>query len=273
MNNWLLIIVGVIFLVCMVVGGIRGFFKIGLSLLSSLLTILLVIYLSPYVADALVKYTPVDEMIEEKCMEMFMPELSAELFEGKDLTGTPLEGLHPEQYENMSELDLSRLGITASDVVNALGEIPKDKQIKELEESNLPKFLKDALLENNNTMIYEELGVDNFASYVGTYISRMALKILSFLVTFILAVIIVKALMAAVDIIGELPGIGFFNHLGGVAVGALIALMIVWLAFLILALLYSTEVGKNCFELIDQSKILTFLYEKNLLLTKLLSFK
>lgn len=42
MNNWLLIVVGVIFLVGMVVGGIRGFFKIGLSLLSSVLTIILV---------------------------------------------------------------------------------------------------------------------------------------------------------------------------------------------------------------------------------------
>ncbi len=273
MNNWLLIVVGVIFLVCMVVGGIRGFFKIGLSLLASVLTILLVIYLSPYVADALVEYTPVDEMIEEKCVEMFMPELSPELFEGKDLTGTPLEGIQPEQFQNMSDLELSKMGITASDVVKALGEIPKDQQIRELENSSLPKFLKDALLENNNAMIYEELGVDSFAAYVGTYISRMVLKILSFLVTFILAVIIVRALMAAVDIIGELPGIGFLNHLGGVALGGLIALMIVWLAFLVLALLYSTEVGKTCFELIDQSKILTFLYEKNLLLTKLLSFK
>ena len=169
MNNWLLIVVGVIFLVGMVVGGIRGFFKIGLSLLSSVLTIILVIYLSPYAADALVKYTPVDEMIEEKCIEMFMPELSADLFEGKDLTGTPLAGIDPEQFQNMSDLDLSRLGITASDVVKALGEIPKDQQIKELEESNLPQFLKDALLENNNTTIYEELGVQTFAAYVASY--------------------------------------------------------------------------------------------------------
>ena len=264
MNNWLLIVVGVIFLVGMVVGGIRGFFKIGLSLLSSVLTIILVIYLSPYAADALVKYTPVDE----KCIEMFMPELSADLFEGKDLTGTPLAGIDPEQFQNMSDLDLSRLGITASDVVKALGEIPKDQQIKELEESNLPQFLKDALLEN-----YEELGVQTFAAYVASYISRMVIKILSFLVTFIVAVIIVRALMAAVDIIGELPVIGFFNHLGGVALGGVIALLIVWVGFLVLTLLYSTEAGKTCFDLIEQSEILTFLYEKNLLLAKLLSFQ
>ena len=38
MENWLLIIVGVIFLVSIVAGAIRGFLKIGISLLSTVLT-------------------------------------------------------------------------------------------------------------------------------------------------------------------------------------------------------------------------------------------
>ena len=54
---------------------------------------------------------------------------------------------------------------------------------------------------------------------------------------------------------------------------AMIALLIVWVGFLVLTLLYSTEAGKTCFDLIEQSEILTFLYEKNLLLAKLLSFQ
>lgn len=53
MDNWLLIIVAVIFVVCIVVGYVRGFLKFGLSLLSTVLTLVLVAILSPYVADAL----------------------------------------------------------------------------------------------------------------------------------------------------------------------------------------------------------------------------
>ena len=63
MDNWLLIIVGAIFLLCIAVGNIRGFFKKGLSLLSSVLTIVIMMKLSQYVADALAKYIPIDEMI------------------------------------------------------------------------------------------------------------------------------------------------------------------------------------------------------------------
>ena len=77
MDNWLLIIVGVIFLVSIVAGYIRGALKIGLSLISTILTIVIVIFLSPYVADVLQKYTPADEILEEKVVEAFMPEISS----------------------------------------------------------------------------------------------------------------------------------------------------------------------------------------------------
>lgn len=272
MDNWLLIIVGVVFLLSIAIGYIRGFFKIGLSLLSSVLTVVLIIYLSPYVADALIKFTPVDEMIEEKCIETFMPELSADLLKDKDLTGTPFAGMDVKELDSLSKSDLENYGIAVEDVLDLLGEIPKDQQIREIEKSALPGFLKEALLENNNTTIYEELGVSTFVEYVSSYISRMIIYILSFLVTFLLAIIIVKALIVAVDIIGELPGVGFFNHLGGGIVGAFAALLIVWLGFLVVTLVYTTDPGKQLFAQIEASKILTFLYEKNVLLSKLISF-
>ena len=272
MDNWLLIIVLVIFVISIVVGYIRGFLKIGISLISSVLTVILVIFLTPYIGDAFIKVTPVDEVIEEKCMEALLPKLSGELFEGKDLTGTPFEGLAPEQLEDMTDLQLEQYGISTHDILGVLGEIPKDQQIQQIENSDLPTFLKDALLENNNTMIYGELGVGSFAEYVAKYISRMVIYLMAFLVTFIIVMIIVKALVVAVDLIGELPVLGFFNHLAGGILGAGSALLIVWVAFLVLTLLYSTVAGQVTFDMIEQSRFLTFLYEKNILLSKLLTF-
>lgn len=272
MDNWLLIIVGVIFLVCIVVGAVRGFFKIAVSLLSTILTIVIVIFLSPYVAEALQKYTPVDEMIEEKIMEAFMPEITAEDLAGLDLSGTPLEGMGEDEIRELSDLDWDVLGITPEDILEKLGEIPKEIQIREIEEAPLPSFLKDELMENNNAAIYDELGVSSFPEYVAAYLSRMAVRLLSFLVTFLLAIIIVKALMVAVHILGELPVIGFFNRLGGALLGVAIALILVWIGFLVITVLYSTEAGTACFDMIEKSQILTFLYEKNLILNRLLSF-
>ena len=272
MDNWLLIIVAVIFLICIVVGAVRGFFRIGLSLLSSVLTIIIVIYTAPMVGDMVAKFTPFDEMVEEKCVELFVPEISADLFAGKDLTGTSLEYLSREELQNLGSVDWRALGIAAEDILDVIGDIPKEEQVRQVENSIFPEFVKEALLDNNNNAVYEELGVDSFPKYVASYISRMVIHILSFLVTFILAIIIVKALMAAVDIIGELPVIGTLNHIGGALLGALGALLIVWVIFLIVTLLYSTNIGTQCFEMIKNSQILTLLYRTNLLLGKLMSF-
>lgn len=272
MNNWLLIIVVTIFIVCIIVGYIRGFLKLGLSLLSTVLTLIIVLILSPYVSDALAEYTPVDDYIEARIVEAFMPDITADQLAGYDMSGTPLENLSQEQLESLNELDWDLLGITVDDILNVIGEIPKDVQITELENAPLPQFLKDQLLENNNSAIYAELGVDDFPHYVAAYMSRLVLQLISFLVTFLLAIIIVKALMFAVNIIGELPVLGLINRIAGGALGLALAVIIVWIGFLAMTLAYSTAAGSACFKMVEQSQFLQFLYNTNPLLLRLLGF-
>ena len=272
MDNWLLIIVATIFIICIVVGYIRGFLKLGLSLLSTILTLVLVLFLSPYVADALEKYTPVDDYIESRIVEAFIPEITEEDLSKVDLSGTPFADLSSEQLGDLNNLDWSLLGITTDDILNLIGEIPKDTQVKEIQNAPMPQFLKDQLIENNNSTIYGELGVNSFPKYVAAYISRLVLNLLSFLVTFLLAIIIVKALMFAVNIIGQLPVLGLVNHIAGAALGLLLAVVIVWIAFLIMTLAYTTEAGMTCFEMVEKSQFLQFLYDTNPLLIRLLGF-
>ena len=126
MNNWLLIIIATIFIVCIVVGYVRGFLKLGLSLLSTVITLVLVLFLSPLVADALTEYTPVDEYIQTGIVEAFIPDITEEQLSQYDVSGTPFEDLSQEQLQNLNELDWNLLGITVDDILNVIGEIPKD---------------------------------------------------------------------------------------------------------------------------------------------------
>jgi uncharacterized membrane protein required for colicin V production len=246
MDNWLLIIVGTIFLICIAFGYVRGFLKLGLSLLSTILTLVLVLFLSPHVTRALKEYTPVDDFLESKVTEKFMPEITSEQLQSIDLTGTPLENLTAEDISKLNEMDWDVLGITADDILSVIGDIPKDVQINLIEEAPLPRFLKDQLIENNNSTIYGELGVKSFPRYVAAYASHLVLNLLSFL--------------------------GLANHIAGGALGLLLALVIVWIGFLIMTLAYTTEAGSACFEMVEKSSILRFLYETNPLLIRLLKF-
>ena len=272
MDNWLLIIVAVIFIVCVVVGYVRGFLKLGISLFSTVLTLILVLFLSPYVANALEEYTPVDDYIESRIVEAFIPDITEEQLSQIDLSGTPFADLTNDQLANLNDLDRDLLGITTDDILNLIGDVPKDIQIQEIENAPMPQFLKDELIENNNSTIYGELGVNSFPRYVAAYISRLVLNLLSFIVTFLLAIIIVKALMFAVNIIGELPVLGLVNHIAGGFLGLVLAVVIIWIAFLIMTLAYSTQIGSTCFDMVERSQILKFLYDTNPLLIRLLGF-
>ena len=94
-----------IFIVCIVVGYIRGFLKFGISLLSTILTLVLVLFLSPYVANALKEYTPVDDYIEARIVEAFIPDITEEQLSQIDLSGTPFADLSNDQLENLNDLD------------------------------------------------------------------------------------------------------------------------------------------------------------------------
>ena len=261
--NWLLIAVGLIFLVGLILGAVKGFFRIGISLIAAVLTIVLVSLLTPYISAAIIKWTPADEMIEKKCVDFFMPSIKVGDLSGVDLSQTPLANYDTQE---LADLDLDELGLEITDITQLLGELPKDAQIKIIEDSEIPDFLKDSLLENNNSEIYKEFGVNTFPEYVASYVSNMAINVVSFLVTFLFVSILVKALIVAVDLLSVLPLVHGLNRIAGAVLGLGFSLIIIWVGFLVITLIYTTEIGKTCFEMISENALLTFLYEKNILL-------
>lgn len=267
--NWLLISVGVLFLVCIIVGYVRGILRIGVSLLATIASIVLVLALTPYVSKAIDKWTPIKDIVETKCVNVFAGMIPGESLTGVDLSGTALEGMSAEE---LAEKDLSKAGLSMDDLSKLMSEIAKDAQISAIENSGFPKFLQNALLSNNNSEVYKELGVTSFPQYIASYISKILIHIVAFLITFLLVTIIVRALLVAVDIISDLPVLGLVTRITGAFAGVGIALIIVWIFFVIITAACTTQIGKECFVQISQSKILQLLYENNYILKFLMSF-
>ncbi len=237
MENWLLIVVIVIFAAGIIIGAACGFLKLSLSLLSAIFMVALMMFLNPYVSDVISKYTPLEKKIEIKCKESLLEKMSED----------------SEQEQNLDALSL-------------------EEQIQYIENTYLPSFIKERLIENNNAHIYEELGVKVFTDFAAAYMARMILKILSFLVSFILSIIVIRILLAMAGVIGMIPVIGGINRLAGMVAGFMIALVVVWILFLALTVMNSTQIGRAGVQMINESRLLTFIYEKNILLQQLLKF-
>lgn len=293
--NWLLITVMIIFLISIVVGAARGAVKILVSLATTLITFVIVFFAAPYVSDAIVKFTPLDEAIETQVSNTIANAAASQLMEGGE-GGMTADGVRKALgAAGLNEDTLAQYGITVEDIVNGNiskselakygisggvldgllsgqqaaadaikeAEIPREMQMEAIQNADLPDVFKSLLTVNNNSEIYEQLGVETFAEYVGGFIAKLFIDIVSFLCTFLLVTIILRAIVFALDIVAELPGIGAVNHLVGGLMGIMGALVIVWIMFLLITLLFSTAIGKELFRMIEANGFLQVLYDYN----------
>ena len=233
--NVVLLIVGIIFLVCMIVGYRKGFLKIAVSLGITIAAIILVTMLSPYVSTWIQKSTPLVETVQNKVEDILISE------------GVPEEAL--VQVEDSRE-----------------------QQISLIEGGNIPKVIQEMLLSNNNNEVYQMLGVTTFVEYIGAYVAKIIADIIAFLITLIIVMILVRVIMGVIGIIGKIPVVGGVNRLAGAAVGIGVGLIIVWTLFIVVTLLYNTTFGKMCLENIAESQILTKLYDGNVLMNSITKF-
>lgn len=255
--NYVLITVGLIFFICFIVGIYRGAVRIAVSLAAALLTLAIVAFATPYVSQIIVKATPMDEMIKDKVTSVMVNAAQSKLLDAlgeNDASENDMKDYF--DAAGISEENLDDYGISAED-------IPRDLQQSVIREADLPDVFKNLLETNNNEVVYEELGVKTFAEYAGSFLAKLIINIVAFLCTFLIVTIILRAVIFALDIIAELPGLGFLNHLAGGAIGVAGALIIVWFLFVLVTLLYTTGLGREVYEAIQTEQILKMIYDYN----------
>lgn len=143
-------------------------------------------------------------------------------------------------------------------------EIPVSDQTNIIQDFSLPDILKGALIENNNSEIYQILEVGQFKDYVSNYITHNILNTVSYILTFIFIYMVFGIAIFGLDIVSRLPGIRGLNKLAGGLLGLVEGLIFIWLACLVLTAFAGTDWGQDFFKMIESSKFLTLLYEHNL---------
>ena len=126
---------------------------------------------------------------------------------------------------------------------------------------NLPEILRKNIEKNNNTEIYAELSVNTLTEYVSGYLARTIVNGLSYVLAYILATIGIRIVVYILNLIAGLPILKTANKLTGGLVGFVKGLVFIWILFLILTVLCSTEIGKTSLELIEKDSLLSVIYQ------------
>lgn len=134
-----------------------------------------------------------------------------------------------------------------------------------MDELQLPESLKNYISSNSAISI----NGSGIAAQVATQITGIIFDVLVFLVTFIAAMVVVKLIFAAVNIVSHLPIIHGANQIAGLFVGIAEGLIFIWIFFIVISLMGSSEFAADMYRQINESPVLTFLYNNNIIMNAL----
>ena len=232
--NWLLFIALAIIGVCAFVGWRVGFVKSVFSLLSTIAVIIITILVSPLVTNLLKSTDAISGTIQGKLEEVI------------DLSGLAENMNSEEENDPTAFIDGLELPESIKDAIkNSLAETMAEKK------SEAADFVGDKL--------------DALETYICQRLTTVILNALGFFITFLLAAAGLAVLCFVLDLLSKLPVLHQINTLFGVAMGALEGLVLLWILFIVITMLGSTGFGQSCMAMISESKILSFLYDTNLL--------
>lgn len=300
--NILEIAVAAVILLFAAAGYRKGFVKKLAAMVSLLVSVVLVSALLPWITAFLKENTSVYTMIEEQCRTVMEKQISEALFSGAEKStgessqaeiyrnmgreemkalieangydGSLLDALSDEQLEQYKEQyiqqyfgsDTTDSGGSENSGAFLLGNLTRIEQTELIENLPLPEFLQDILLDYNNEEGYQGLGVSTFQDYLVGFIATGILNVAAFLVSVLIVHLLLWLSISALSILTNLPVIRVVNRVAGLALGLLQALLVLWLAFLILSLVSGTGIGMQLMKMVESSNWLNWLYQSNLFL-------
>ena len=300
--NILEIAVAAVILLFAAAGYRKGFVKKLAAMVSLLVSVVLVSALLPWITAFLKENTPVYTMIEEQCRTVMEKQIGEALFSGAEKStgessqaeiyrnmgreemkalieangydGSLLDALSDEQLEQYKEQYIQQyFGSNTTDSGGSensgaffLGNLTRIEQTELIENLPLPEFLQDLLLDYNNEEGYQGLGVSTFQDYLVGFIATGILNVAAFLVSVLIVHLLLWLSISALSILTNLPVIRVVNRVAGLALGLLQALLVLWLAFLILSLVSGTGIGMQLMKMVESSNWLNWLYQSNLFL-------
>lgn len=269
--NLLTIIVLLVLLFFILNGFRRGLIKTFVSMVSLIVSIVLVSIATPYVTQFLKTQTPLYSMIEEKCQSAF----GITGNQKKDTKDTQNSDNQNSDNQNPDSRNGDNQNQNSSDEgnqeqngsgVNSGNGISMLDQAKLIEELKLPAVIQNMLESNNNKTGYEKLAVKSFEEYIPSYMATLILNIISFVATFLLVVSFLWITVMTLDVIANLPIIHGINQVLGLVLGLVQGLVFVWIAFLIITVFSSVDLGRDLMLMIHNSKILSIIYDNNIFL-------
>lgn len=134
----------------------------------------------------------------------------------------------------------------------------------------LPEGVKDVVREGDPAVVGLLLQTDTVKTYLAELLSGFLIRILSIIVTFIVAYLIMCVVRIILTVVSEAPVISGLNRFAGLILGVVKGAVIIWILFALLRLSYIVGGDESSLlEQVRESEILSIMYTYNPVFTVL----
>lgn len=253
----ILLIVFVVVLVFVIFGWRRGLIRMFLSSFSVVIVIILTSLLQAPVAQWLREKTPVGETVESAVEDIVDLRIEKAIEDNAKGSISLPEGYEkymsgskaPDEYPDD---DLILNGDIQEDVITSLA---------------LPRALISSLSEAESTVKeYADQTVLSFKTYLTDRLTAIIIKALTYVLLFTVLNIIARILLRLTGVINRIPVVGTFNRFLGALVGIFEALLIIWVACILLMVFAGNTTGNVIVAAVHENNFLSLIYDSNPLL-------
>lgn len=178
---------------------------------------------------------------------------------------TPYVSSGLQKYTNIDE-KVEAYIISALELEATPESTSKNEEIMIIDSLPLPEALKMAVINNNNSDVYNTWNIASFYEYITHYLCCIVMNCLAFVLVQLVLTIIFQMLLYTSHKLTEIPILHGIDKTGGFLLGLLQALAIIWSVFIFISLIGNTPLGMNIYAQISDSKFLNWVYEHNWLL-------
>lgn len=138
----------------------------------------------------------------------------------------------------------------------------------------VPDLLRRSLLTHyDRPNMFELLNVYTIEEYIAGFFAGMAINIIAMALVFIIVRLILGVISGMLDVVGRLPVIRTFNRGGGLILGLVQGVIIIWIGLALMNLFFLDPTQPELMRLLEESLVAGWIYEHNPIMTMLANIR
>lgn len=146
----------------------------------------------------------------------------------------------------------------------------KQQEVNMITSLSLPEPIKEKLLENNNSVIYNLIGADGFVDYIAGFVANLIINVVLVWILFLIFLLLLRIFLKGLELVSKLPVLGSINSFGGAVMGLIFSTIIIWLGFTLIYAFIAKPAVFELYQYIASSRVAVWFYDNNLLLNLIL---